>query len=197
MIMRKDIVMLEGVALSNPKKVLYPEQGITKLELAEFYREIGSRIMPHLEHRPVSLVRCPQGRSRKCFYQKHVNESLPDYIHGVTVSEKESEGQYIVLNDLKSLIAMVQLGVLEFHPWGSREDKLEYPDIMTFDLDPAEDVSLDQLIVGTLELAGLLESLGLRSFLKTSGGKGVPRGGASGAENLLGRAQVFFRVGGH
>ncbi len=161
---------VQGVALTHPDRVVYPEQNITKLELAQYYEQVGPWMVPYVEGRPLSVVRCPQGRGRQCFYQKHVTDSLPDYIRGVKA--KKDEEPYIVIDDAKGLVGLVQMGVLEFHPWGSREDDLERADYLTFDLDPGEGVTLKDVVQGALDLREVLAGLKLKSFLKTSGGKG-------------------------
>ena len=167
-------IRVSGIFLSNPDRILYPEQGITKLALAEYYAKIGSFILPHLAGRPLMIARCPRGRDKKCFYQKHVNESLPDTVRGVLIREKEEERLYIVIDDLPGLISLVQLGALEFHPWGSRVDNIEQPDRMIFDLDPGQGVSFSRVVEAARELGELLrDGLDLRSFVRTTGGKGL------------------------
>ena len=165
--------VVAGVRLSHPDKILYPEQNISKRALAEFYAAIGDYILPHVRHRPLTLLRCPEGREGECFYQKHLRESLPDALRTIPVLEKDGIGEYIVIDDVRGLISLVQLGVLEIHPWGSSEADLEKPDILTFDLDPGPDVGWPEVIEGARLLRRRLEELGLESFVKTSGGKGL------------------------
>jgi bifunctional non-homologous end joining protein LigD len=162
-----------GVSLSNPDRILYPEQGVTKLQLALFYQEIADWILPHVVKRPLTLVRCPQGHENECFYQKHLEEALPKTMRGVPIREKEGEGIYIVIDDLPGLISLVQLGVLEIHPWGARDDDVERPDMMVFDLDPGPDVQWDAVIGAARLLHTRLDDLGLTNFIKTTGGKGL------------------------
>jgi bifunctional non-homologous end joining protein LigD len=169
---RSDAVEIQGVQLSNPDKVMYPEQGATKKDLAEYYAAVSDWFLPHVVNRPLSIVRCPQGRQKKCFFQKHVNESLPDAIRGVPIREKEGKQDYIVADDLNSILHLVQLGALEYHPWGSREDRVDRPDRLIFDLDPGEGVDWEGVVEGARRLREVLEDLELESYLKTSGGKG-------------------------
>ncbi len=165
---------VSGVFLSNPERILYPEQGITKRALAEYYQKIGERILPHLAGRPLMIARCPRGHQKKCFYQKHVCESLPETIREVVIQEKEQKRRNIVVADLNGLISLVQLGALEFHPWGCRADKIEKPDRMVFDLDPDQGMAWHRIKDAARELRELLEdTLDLRCFLRTSGGKGL------------------------
>ncbi len=162
-----------GIHLTHPERVLYPDQGLTKGELAEFYADIADWILPHVVNRPLTIVRCPGGSQGQCFYQKNVGEGLPDAIQGVSVEGKEADKTYISIKDLKGLISLVQVGVLEIHPWGSRIDNLEKPDRMIFDLDPGEGVSYAGVVEAAFKLRDILGGLGLRSFVKTSGGKGL------------------------
>lgn len=163
--------VVAGVTISNPDRVLYPEQGLTKRGLAEFYDSIADWILPYIVGRPLSLVRCPQGRKGQCFYQKHLTESMPEALRGVVVNKGEEK--YVVLDDLSGLISLVQMGVLEIHPWGSREDNLETPDTMVFDLDPGPGIEWKQVIDAARDLRKRLSSHRLNSYVRTSGGKGL------------------------
>ncbi|MCK9295482.1 MAG: DNA ligase D [Desulfobulbaceae bacterium] len=166
--------VIAGVRVSHPDKVLFPEQGVTKRALAQFYATIADFILPHVRHRPLTLLRCPQGRQGGCFYQKHLKESLPEALRAIPVMEKDgTTGEYLVIDDIQGLISLVQLGVLEIHPWGSSETDLEKPDILTFDLDPGPGLGWPEVIEGARLLRRRLEELGLQSFVKTSGGKGL------------------------
>lgn len=170
---KNEYAEIAGVRLTHPDRVLYPEQQVTKRELAKFYVDVEQWILPHAAGRPLSVVRCPQGRAVQCFYQKHVSEGLPEAIEGVRIKEKEGEGTYIMIEDLAGLISLVQIGVLEIHPWGSRADKVDSPDIMIFDLDPGEGVSWKDVVDGARLMHERLAQLGLKSYVKTSGGKGL------------------------
>jgi bifunctional non-homologous end joining protein LigD len=160
-----------GIAISNPKKMLYPE-GIAKLEVAEYYDRIADCILPHIQDRPLTLVRCPNGYAQKCFYQKHMAENMPAHVHGIAIREKSATDEYLYIQDKSGLLELVNLGVLEFHVWGCRIDAIERPDIMVFDLDPDEGLPRNALVAAVRDLRDRLENIGLQSFLKTSGGKG-------------------------
>jgi bifunctional non-homologous end joining protein LigD len=162
-----------GVRLSNPDRVLYPDQGITKQELAEYYERIAEWFLPYVVRRPLTLVRCPEGYTGECFFQKHLTESLPDAVRGVMVPVKGKQEEYVAVDDVAGIVALVQMGVLEIHPWPAREDQLERPDQIVFDLDPGEGVEWKAVIDAARELRERLESVGLMSFLRTSGGKGL------------------------
>ena len=166
-------IAVAGVNISNPNRVLYPEQGITKGELALFYESISDFALPHMSNRPLSLVRCPEGRQAQCFYQKHINDRMPAGIGGVPIREKTTTREYVYIKNLQGLIGMVQMGVLEIHPWGCRVDDIEKPDRLIFDLDPGPGVEWSQVIAGVKRLREMLKAVKLESFLKTSGGKGL------------------------
>ena len=114
-----------GVRITSPDRVLWPEQGVTKGELFAYYTAVADAMLPQLVDRPLTLVRCPSGAESKCFYQKHANDQVPDIIPRVAVEERDGTEPYMVVDGLPSLIALVQLGVLEFHVWGSRRDRLD------------------------------------------------------------------------
>lgn len=162
-----------GITLSNPDRILYPEQGITKEALARYYEQVADRILPHLAGRPLSLVRCPAGHEEGCFFQKHVSEHLPKAIRGIPIREKNEKGKYFAIDDLAGLISLVQIGVLEIHIWGSREGHVEQPDLIVFDLDPGPDVDWGDVVKAARLVRDVLAGLKLESFVKTSGGKGL------------------------
>ena len=160
-------------ALTNPNRVFYPEIGVTKRALAEYYTEIADWIMPHLAGRPLTLVRCPEGREKECFFQKHLRDGAPEILRSIPVMEKNEKVYYSVADNIEGVIALVQMGALEIHVWGSREDKLEQPDMMIFDLDPAPEVDWGEMVKAARLMRERLSNLGLESFVKTTGGKGL------------------------
>jgi bifunctional non-homologous end joining protein LigD len=170
---KKERPRLAGVKLSNPDRVLYPAQGLTKEALADYYDMVAARILPHIVNRPLMVLRCPLGHEEECFYQKHLNETFPRAVHGVAIEEDGQTKQYIAIKDIKGLFSLVQLGVLEIHPWGSPEWDIEKPDRVVFDLDPGPKVEWPAVIEAARMLHDYLSGLGLRSFVKTSGGKGL------------------------
>lgn len=161
------------VVLTNEDRVLYPEQGITKRDLARYYEAVAESALPHLARRALALVRCPRGHGQHCFFQKHLTETMPPALHGVDLAENGVKRTYLYIEDVDGLLSLVQLGVLEIHPWGSRVETLEQPDVMTFDLDPHEEVPWPRMIEAARDLRQRLKEIGLRSFLKTTGGKGL------------------------
>jgi bifunctional non-homologous end joining protein LigD len=162
---------LEGVRLSNPDKVLYPEQGITKSDLADYYAAVAERILPHVAWRPITMVRCPTGHGRKCFYQRHAGSGVPEQLGEVTIPGFDEP--YLYIKDLPGLIAMVQMGVLEMHPWAVTVEHPDRADRVIFDLDPAEGLGFEEVIRAALEVRDRMTALGLKSFVKTTGGKGL------------------------
>ncbi len=160
-----------GVTITHADRLLYPEQGLTKRHLAEYYEGIADWILRYVAGRPLTLVRCPQGSKGQCFYQKHLTDSLPDALRGVTVDKDEA--QYVVLDDLTGLVSLVQMGVLEIHPWSSRAESLEKPDQIVFDLDPGPGVTWEQMIAAARNVRKRIASNKLESFVRTSGGKGL------------------------
>jgi bifunctional non-homologous end joining protein LigD len=141
--------------------------------LAEYYVRIADWILPHVVDRPLTLVRCPAGYKGECFFQKHLTGSLPDAVRGVMVPVKGKREEYVAVDDIAGVVALVQMGVLEIHPWPAREDQLEKPDRIVFDLDPGEGAGWKAVVDGAKEVRDRLEGAGLTSYLRTSGGKGL------------------------
>jgi bifunctional non-homologous end joining protein LigD len=165
---------IAGIVLSNADKVLYPEAGFTKRDLARYYERVGDWILPHLAQRPLTLLRCPNGWDKPCFYQKNADASVIDAIDRVRIpGGNGTPSLYMMANTLTAVIGLVQMGTLELHPWGSTADRLAYPDRLTFDLDPDDKVSWDDLKQAALLVKTLLENVGMQAFLKTTGGKGL------------------------
>ena len=170
---RPGTIDIAGVALTHPDRVLYPEQGISKQDLARFYEEIADWILPHIVERPLALVRCPAGRDKQCFFQKHTGPGAPIHVKSISIKDEAAVGPYLFIENLKGLISLVQMGALEIHPWGSRVGRLEEPDRLTFDLDPAPGVPWRRVVTGARNVRSILDDLGLTSFVKTTGGKGL------------------------
>ena len=164
-----------NLPITHPDKILDPESGMTKLMLANYYLAVADRMLPHVADRPLSIVRCPEGIGKPCFFQKHIGMGLPPGIRSVPVPDKKGgpTEQYLTLNTPEGLVGLAQMGVLEIHPWGSKNESLEKPDRIIFDLDPDEAIDWKTLAATATELRSHLEDLGLKSFLKTTGGKGL------------------------
>ena len=161
--------------ITHPDKVLDFESGMTKRDLAEYLIAVSERMLPHVADRPLSVVRCPEGSGKPCFFQKHIGMGVPKGISNVPVPNKKNSSveQYLTFNSVEGLIGMAQMGVLEIHPWGSKNETLEKPDRIIFDMDPDESIDWKTLAATAKEFRARLEALGLQSFLKTTGGKGL------------------------
>jgi bifunctional non-homologous end joining protein LigD len=166
-------IELAGVPLSNPNRVLWEDQGVTKQELAEFYVGIAAWLLPHLVNRPLTLVRCPTGAHKKCFVQRHSWAGMSPHIHRTMVPDENGELEVLTVRDIQGVVALVQSGVLEMHVWGSTLADLERPDRLIFDLDPGEGVDWPRVIEGARAIRERLKAQGLESFVKTTGGKGL------------------------
>ena len=162
-----------GVRITHPQRVLYPADGITKLEVARYYEHMAPWILPHLKGRPLTLVRCPEGYRAGCFYQKHVTDRIPEALDRVEVEEAEGRACYLVANTTAAVVALAQLGVLELHTWGAQQNGLDRPDRMILDLDPAPDLPWGEVIEAAQLIKAVLDELALKSFVKTTGGKGL------------------------
>ncbi len=162
-----------GVRITHPDRVIEPEGGLTKLELARYYERISERMLPHLADRPLALVRCPEGTSKPCFYQKHGGFTVPARVRRVRIREKTKTGDYLVVDGVRSLVSLVQVGVLEFHTWNARARSIDRPDRVVFDLDPGPGVPWASVVLAAHIVCETLGRSKLRSFVKTTGGKGL------------------------
>ncbi|CAN5569028.1 DNA ligase D [soil metagenome] len=162
------------VKVSSRERLVFPDSDVTKGELAEYYAAIAPLMLPWCARRPISLVRCPQGRAKACFFQKHDAGTFGDHVHQVPIREKDgSTEQYLYVDDADGLVACVQMGTIEFHGWGSTIDALEKPDRLVFDLDPDTELGFDVVKKAAEDLRDHLAEIGLVSFALLSGGKGV------------------------
>jgi bifunctional non-homologous end joining protein LigD len=162
-----------GVRLTHPDRVLYEDQGITKRDLALYYAAVADWMLPHLRARPLTLLRCPEGQDKGCFFQRHPRLGVPASVKRLRVTERGKRVEAMFVEDLEGLLGLVQAGALEVHTWGSRCDRLEQPDQLVFDLDQAEDVAWSAVVDAARTVRSRLEALGLRGFVKTTGGKGL------------------------
>lgn len=161
--------------LTHPDKILDQESGLTKQQLATYYAEVAAHMLPHIADRPLSIVRCPSGTAAKCFFQKHVKPGLPAGIHSVDIADRKGgkPEPYIILSDAQVIPEFAQLNVLELHPWGAPASDFEHPDRIIFDLDPDTSIDWQTLASSATAVRARLEKLGLDSFLKSTGGKGL------------------------
>ncbi len=163
-----------AISITNRDRVIFPESDQTKGELADYYGAVAPLMLPFAARRPISLVRCPQGRAKKCFFQKHDSGAFGKAVRQVPIREKGGGSEdYIYVEDAEGLLACVQMGTIEFHGWASRTDAVERPDRMIFDLDPDEGMDFDRVKAAAKDIRARLSDIGLVSFAMLSGGKGV------------------------
>ncbi len=163
------------IAISHPDKQVDSETKLTKRELADYFWAVRDHMLPYISRRPLSIVRCPQGSTQPCFFQKHVTDNLPEGIEGIDIRGRRSGviESYITLSTPLGLAGLAQMGVLEIHPWGSSNGDIEKPNMLIFDLDPDEAISWKTLAESAREVRSRLKQCKLESFLKTTGGKGL------------------------
>jgi bifunctional non-homologous end joining protein LigD len=163
-----------GFELTNLDKILYPEQNITKGQLIAYFAVVADWMLPHVDNRPLTLVRCPQGRGKPCFFQKKIYPGAPKAVQTVKIREEDGAVvDYMKVRDMAGLVGLAQLGTLEVHVWGCHADKVERPDFMVLDLDPDVGLGWDKVALGAFDVRKRLRERGLESWVKTTGGKGL------------------------
>ncbi len=166
--------VVAGVTISNPQRQIFPKMELTKLALAEYYSALGDRFISHAGQRPLSLLRCTSGVKGGCFFQKHAGKGFPEQIGTVEIEESSGTmAEYMSLGSTAAAVAAVQMGTIEFHIWGARNDDLEKPDRLVFDLDPDENLPFATVIDAANEIAELLSDLGFETVPMLTGGKGI------------------------
>ena len=163
-----------GTVITNPDRAIFPTENLTKGDLAYYYAAIDPLLMADAKNRPITLIRCPQGRAKKCFFQKHDTGSMGEHVKHVAIKEKKGGTQdYLRVDDVRGILSCVQMGTIEFHGWGSRADKVEFPDRLVFDLDPDEGLDFAAVRDAARRIRELLADIGLKTFPMLTGGKGV------------------------
>ena len=162
-----------NVIITHPNRVLWPDLGLTKLDLARYYEAIAPRLLAQAGNRPISLVRCPDGAGGQCFFQRHVTDGMSSHVRGVKVAGRGEGKAYIYVSDAEGLVSLVQMGTIELHAWNATVDDVKHPDRIIFDLDPAPDVAWEAVKNAARQVRANLKTFGLVSFLKTTGGKGL------------------------
>ena len=165
--------VVAGVRLTHPERVLWPEEDLTKQELAEHWVAVAERALPEIAKRPLTLLRCPDGREGQCFFQKQSHVSIPDVVPRFDLVVDGEDVTYMMVDGESALVGLAQASVLEVHVWGSRVDRLDKPDRMIFDIDPGPDVVWPRVALAAVALRDLLADVGLESWLKSTGGKGL------------------------
>ena len=165
--------VFDGVTLTNPDRVYYPDIGLTKLGVAQYYETIAPFMLPYVARRPISLVRCPEGIDKEHFFQRHAMKGMSKAVKQVPIPGGQSKKPYLYIDDEQGLFALVQIGVLEIHDWGVALPKVSQPDHIVFDLDPDEELDFSILKAAAVEVRDFLAELGFKTFLKATGGKGL------------------------
>ncbi|MCK0509829.1 DNA ligase D [Aromatoleum buckelii] len=168
-----DGVRVAGIVITHPERVVWPDAGLTKADLAHYYEDIAPWLLPHVASRPLSLLRCPDGSEAECFFQRHMGQERPGGVESFIWESSKDRRSYLYVTDLEGVIGMVQRGVVEFHTWGSTMPRADRPDRITIDLDPGPELAWARVVEAAQLVRGLLKELGLASFVKTTGGKGL------------------------
>lgn len=168
----RDFLTIEGVKITNPDKIIFNDPEITKADIVSYYAAVGERMLPYMENRILSIIRCPKGIAQPCFYKKHPGPGSKKVKTVEIINSEGEKDEYFYIDDITGLIYEAQMGTLEFHTWGSSIDTIERPDMMVFDLDPDENMNIDRVRQGAMDMKAILEELSLLSYIKTSGGKG-------------------------
>ncbi len=169
---------IRGVRISHPDRVMYPQLGLTKLDVARYYDAVAERMLPHLRGRPLTLVRCGEGLPTgvlrtDCIFMKHSKVWAPEALRRVRIRERKKIGEYVIADSVPALISLVQMDILEIHTWNSTFEQVEEPDRLVFDIDPGPEVPWAWVVEGARLVRSVLKTLGLESFLKTTGGVGL------------------------
>jgi bifunctional non-homologous end joining protein LigD len=165
--------IVAGVALSHPDRLIYPELGLSKFDLARYYEAIAEWVVPHLIGRPLTLLHCPRGMAGPCLFMKHAKQWGPDALRRVRIQEKTKIGEYLVADSISAVVALVQMGVVEVHTWNSTTADLERPNRIVWDLDPGPAVTWPQVVTAARLVQAVLKTLGLAAWVKTTGGRGL------------------------
>ena len=162
-----------GVRISHPDRLIYPHLGISKIQLARYYERIADWIVPHVAGRPLTLVHCPAGLAAPCHFLKHAKAWGPNALRRVRIQEKAKVGEYLVADSIEAVVSLAQMGIVEIHTWNCTADDLERPNRLVWDLDPGPQVTWKQIVTAAELVRDVLETLGLRSWVKTTGGRGL------------------------
>lgn len=162
-----------GVRISHPDRLIYPDLGISKIQLAQYYEKIADWIVPHVSGRPLTLVHCPAGLAAPCIYLKHAKAWGPSALRRVKIQEKTKVGEYLIADSIEAVVSLAQMGIVEIHTWNSVINDIERPNRIIWDLDPGPHVTWKQVVTAAGVVREELRTLGLRSWVKTTGGRGL------------------------
>jgi bifunctional non-homologous end joining protein LigD len=162
------------IRLTHPEKPLFPGAGVTKSDLAAYWRRVAPFALPHIAGRPLSLVRCPNGSGEACFFQRHHRRGMPHGLRPAPIADNDGNvEQFLMIEDVDGLDSAVQISALELHIWGAHVETIERPDRLTFDLDPDPSIPFTEVKRAARDFRALLEAAGLESFAMLTGGKGI------------------------
>jgi bifunctional non-homologous end joining protein LigD len=162
-----------GVRISHPDRVIYPDLGTSKIQLARYYERIADWIVPHVTGRPLTLVHCPAGIAAPCNFLKHAKAWGPSALRRVRIQEKTKVGEYLIADSIEAVVSLAQMGIVEIHTWNSTADNIERPNRLVWDLDPGPEVSWKQVVKAAELVRDVLTTLRLTSWVKTTGGRGL------------------------
>lgn len=165
--------MVAGIGISHPDRLIYPDLGISKLQLARYYEAIGPWMLPHVTGRPLTLVHCPEGLAAPCNYLRHAKAWGPNALRRVRIREKTKTGEYLVADSIAALVSLAQMGIVEIHTWNATDHDVERPNRIILDIDPGPDVTWTQVATAAKLVRDVLKTLGLESWVKTTGGRGL------------------------
>ena len=170
---KKPRASIDAIVITHPEREVFPGEGISKQDIADYYRAVMEHFLPGVKGRPTSVIRCPAGVGDGCFFQKHSVDGLKHVPTARLKEESGHQGDYLFPDTADAVIELVQFGAIEFHPWGATVEDPEHATQMVFDLDPAADVNWQRVVQGARCVRSLLAKLGLTSFVRTTGGKGL------------------------
>jgi bifunctional non-homologous end joining protein LigD len=162
-----------GVPISHPDRPIYPDLGISKIDLARYYDAIAEWVLPHVTGRPLTLLHCPNGLAAPCMFLKHAKQWGPSALRRVRIQEKTKIGEYLVADSNEAVVSLVQMGIVEVHTWNSTADHVERPNRIVWDLDPGPNITWKQVVAAARLVRSVLKVLGLASWVKTTGGRGL------------------------
>jgi bifunctional non-homologous end joining protein LigD len=167
------IATVLGIPITHPDRLIYPDLGISKIQLAQYYAQVSDWMLPHVARRPLTLVHCPKGLAAPCLYLKHAKAWGPRALRRVRIQEKTKVGEYLVADSAEAIVSLAQMGIVEIHTWNSWSDSIERPNRIVWDLDPGPEVTWTQVVKIAEVVRRLLKVLGLISWVKTTGGRGL------------------------
>jgi bifunctional non-homologous end joining protein LigD len=161
------------VRISHPERLIYPDLGVSKIQFATYFNDIAEWIIPHVSGRPLTLVHCPAGVAEPCIYLKHAKAWGPNALRRIKIQEKTKVGEYLVADSIEAVVSLAQMGIVEVHTWNSTAEDLERPNRIVWDLDPGPSVTWSYVRKAAVMVRDVLIALGLRSWVKTTGGRGL------------------------